>query len=521
MGALATKQFQFLADSDGRMAGCVDAQGQEQRIAAHPCDYGDSVILLGDSLLSYSETSLSLTSITNNNDGTATVVIAAGHGQAIGQAVRISGAASRQLNVMEARIAAIASSTTFTISLSGRTSPIIGSTPTIHFRDRLSARGILTSLEMQLGRKFDVEWCAIGGAEAREILDVARQSSQGPYKMALVCAGMNDIYSAGNDFETVRADLNELLAHARSVAELVVVVSIPPRSASGVWTETKQTVHTKINRWLQLRVARMGGFFIDAARASWDGVTYMNSAATDPEPVASMTFDGTHTSFRSALAIASLIKTAISPYLPQSVWRPTHADHLGADAGNILSNAVFTAHTSGVPTGYALTNVTTNASAVSTNPPVARTIANDGDALGSMWEVTFSYGTATGTASFRCATSASIHASLTAGKVFQARIPFKITGAVGVVGIDLLLQGSIGATGATWQVVAHGLDSNADAASGTIEGWLITPWTTIASGITACTPFVRVSFDSTQSTSGVLRLWHPVFEVRDARNELD
>ena len=304
-----------------------------------------------------------------------------------------------------------------------------------------------------------------------------------------------------------------MIDFACSVARHVFVVSVPPRSTGGVWTDGKQTIHTQLNNWASGYVDSVGQFYVDAYRAAWNGVTYVNSAAADPEPAASMTFDGTHPSFGAALAIASSIKTYLGPLLGERGFRPSHADHLGADVGNLLTNATFAAHASGVPTGWALTNITANASAVSTATPVARTVSGHGDALGAMWEVTFNYGTAAGTASFRMATSASIHALLTAGKKLRVRVPFSCTGMVGVVGIDLLVQGTIGATGATWQVYANGLDSNADAIGGSIEGVLQCVPAVIPVGITACTPYIRVSFNSAQSSNAVMRIWHPIFEL--------
>lgn len=470
-------------------------------------------LLLGDSIAAYSEVLLSAASVTDRGNNTATVVISGGHGSAVGQPVRLGATLANATNALDGSILAVASSTEFTASLGERKHAVTApSGPTVAFPDRRSGRGFWTAFETLLGYQFRTTWCAIGGATAAEVLQVARVSDPGPYVIACVCAGMNNVYSEDQSFSTAWAEIKALIDYAREQSPITVVLGIPPRdSGGGAWSAGKQTVHNRLNRQISLYCAERGLVYIDTWRAAFGGNTVVNAAATNPDPLASMTFDGTHTSMPGAFAIATSMYSRLASLLPGAAFSPAHKAQLGADVGNILTDSDFSTG-SPTPTGWSITNITTNATA--TGSVESRTVADHGDAVGKNALVTFAYGTATGQASFRFARSASIHASLVAGKKFKAYVPFSITGGLDIQGVDLLFQGTIGG-GQTWQVVAASLDSNADGFAGLLSGVLETPGTLIPAGITALTPFLRVSFGSGQTASAVLRVWHPVFRMYD------
>lgn len=474
----------------------------------------NSLAVFGDSIALYAFVTLTASSVVDNGDGTGTATIGSGHGSAVGQPVQLGACTAEALNVMDSVITSVASSTVFSFRLGGRTHGVTaaGGGGTVTFLERGSGRGFIEALETLRGTKFDTTWCAIGGATAAQIHEVARQSGPGPYQVAIVCAGMNNVYSAAQDYATAWAEIQALIDHAREVARIVVVVDIVPRDSGGAfWSAGKQTVHTQLNFALHQYCQLYGLVSINTSRAVWGGKTYLNSAATNPDPDAAMSFDGTHPSMPGAFGIAQLIKTELDKLVPMVPFRSVHTAMLGTDLLNILTNSNF-ATGSPTPTGYALTNVT--ASSTATSSVESRTVATHGDAFGKNWLITFNYASASGTASFRAALSASIHAALTAGKKFKAWIPFSITGGLDILGVDLLIQGTIGG-GQTWQVYANSLDSNTDGASGDYSGVLETPEVVIPSGITACTPFVRVSYGSGQSSDGVLRTWHWFFRVYD------
>lgn len=498
----------FLLDDAGRKVVGVKNPDGTDVVFAPFASGNSSAIVLGDSIAAQSEVILSATSVADNGDGTATVVISGGHGSAVGQPVRIGAATTANLNAMDAAITQVDSSTQFRCSLGARKHGVTSvSSPSIAFPHRKSCRGFLTALETLLGYAFDAEWCAVGGATAAQILDLARVSRRGPFRWAFVCAGMNNVYSAAQSYSTAQAELKALIDHALTVAENVIVLSIPPRDSGGAfWSSAKQIVHNQLNWWLWQYCLATGAVYINTWRAVSSGVTYVNGSASNPDPTALMTFDGTHPSFPGAVGIANEIITRVSGLPKPDMYRGAHPAMFGADATNLLTDSDFAAGAS-TPTNWSIANITTNASA--TGSMESRTVAAHGDAVGRNALVTFNYGTASGQASFRF-TRSSIHSLLTPGSRFRAFVPFSVTGATDLQSIDLAVQGTMSG-GQTWQVFANSTDSNVDGLSGTISGVLVTPEAVVPSGITSCTPFVRCSFGSGQSGNAVLRVWQPVF----------
>lgn len=469
-------------------------------------------LLVGDSIGAYSEVILSSATVTDLGNGTANVFISGGHGCAVGQVMRLAACPSVNLNSLTATVLSTTDSTNAIVQLNPPFHSVTSSAghATVAFRERRNCMGFLTTLETRLGIQFDTTWAAIGGATSRAALNYARQAASGPYFVSFVSSGMNDIYSAGNTFAQCQADLKALIDYAASVSLYVVVLTVPPRdSGGGSWSAGKQTVHNQLNKWIEQYVRSIGKICINTWRTANSGVTYVNGAAANPDPTALMTIDGTHPSWPGALAIGDAIYTALSPLVGVDGYKAAHPSMIGADAGNILTDSDFSTGAS-TATGWAITNQTASTNVTPTL--AARTVSADGDAAGRNQVITFDYGTAAGTASFRFARSASIHSLLTAGQMFEAVIPFSLTGSTGVTGVDILFQGTIGG-GQTWQVYGNNLSTNVDPLTGAVSGYIRTPPTMIPSGITACTPFIRATFTSAQSGSAVLKLWHPVFRV--------
>jgi lysophospholipase L1-like esterase len=470
-----------------------------------------TAILLADSIGSYAEVSLSATSVTDNGDGTAAIV--GPSGVAVGDPVRVIGAPTVASNTLDGVVTAVTDATHYTVSTGGRSHPITSvSTPTLTFPWRKSSRGFLTALETLTGVQFDTEWCAVGGATAAQVLEVAADSSYGPFTVAFVCVGMNNIYSAAQTFETAAAEIQAVIDHARSVARHVVVLSIPPRdSTDTAWSSGKQTVHNKVNRWLHLYCVDNALIFCNTWRAAFGGNTYVNPAASNPDPLAAMVHDKTHPSFVGANAIAASLAALLSPVLRLEPYKAAHLAMLGADVGNILTDADFATGASS-PTNFGVTDATTNI--VTATSMVSRTVATHGDALGRLWRVTANYGTATGQASFRCKRTSSIHSLLTAGKKLKAYWPFALSSALDVQGVDIAVQGTM-AGGQTWQVFGNAVDSNTKGFAGSLSGWCETPEAIIPAGITDCKPFLRVTFGSGQTSNLTFDNWHPIFRVYD------
>lgn len=474
----------------------------------------NSAIVLADSIGLYSEVVLTASALTNNGDGTATVTISAGHASCVGTPVRLGATTAKKTNAMDAVITAVASSTVFTCALAGRTHSATGAGPgNVAFPQRRSSKGFVTAYETLRGKQFDtITWCTVGGGTAAHVHELARVSNPGPYSVAFVCVGMNNVYSVDQSFATAWAEIEALLTFARDVARYVVVVSIPPRDSGGAfWSSDKQTVHNQLNRRMHLECMRYGLIWINSWRATWGGVSYVNGGATNPDPTAAMTADGTHPSMPGAYAMAAAIDAKLTPLIDLDGYLAAHASMIGADAGNILTDSNFSGGTT-APTNWGITNVTSGASV--TGSMENRTVAADGDAFGRNALATFNYGSASGQASFRYTRSSSLHASLTAGKKFKAYIPFSIKNGLDIQGFDLVIGGTMSG-GQSWFVQGNLVDSNTDGFAGDVEGLIETVESVIPSGISACQPYVRVLFGSGQTSDAEFRWWHPVFRVYD------
>lgn len=466
---------------------------------------GYKALVVGDSITAQSEVILSATSVTDNNDGTATVVRTS-HGLNVGERVRLHATTKRKTNVIDAPVVEYVDANTIKVGLTGRRHNVTSSSsPSITMQSRRSFRGWLTWLEMLRGEGFSATWAAVGGGTTSQILDLV-ETAGGDHHIAFVMTGMNDIYSSGLDLATIKHHVVALLRAVAQRAARVVVLTVPPRtSADGQWSSAKQIIHTALNQWL-LQYARAEGFYaVDTWRATQDGATYVNAAATNPDPLAAMMFDNTHPSGRGALAIANAVKPIVDVLLPVSPWLPAHKDQLGANGYNLLTDSDFATDSAGVATSWVVSD---SAASMSVTPTVeSRTVADHGDAVGRNQVLTINYGGASGTASTRFRRN-NVHGLLTPGKRCMFRCNFSVTGATGLVGLDLAMFGTTAST--FWQIYGPVQDTNADPVTGAFSGVMFTPIVTVPSNLTDVDLWVRPYITSAQSGDMVLRLWHPM-----------
>lgn len=505
----------WVTDDDGDVVGYDRRPGDRVPLLTFDDVRGSiaTALVIGDSITSQSEVTLATATpyVVNNGDGTLTVTRTS-HSAHVGEPVRIGAAPSESLNLMDAEILSIVDANNFKCRIQGRTHTVTSATSaTIVFQNRRSCRGWFTWLETLLGEMFDSTWCATGGARINDLTQLVAATSAGPYDVAFVCAGMNDLYADGDSLATMQANMEELLEYASARCRKVVLLSVPPRnSIDASWSAAKQTVHTGFNRWLYEYAKERGFIFVNTWRSVANATTYISSGATEPDPTAAFMFDNTHPSSVGAYAIGLAVKNAISAFIGVSGWNPSHADDLGADAGNIWTDSDFNTDAAGVPTGWAQSDTT--ASSVVANSVAARTVAADGDALGKNAVITYRYGAAAGTASTRFRRN-NFQASLTAGQVCQLRVPFSVADAAGLLGIELCMFGT-DADGTFWQVYGNNLDTNADPHTDTpIAGVLMTPPTLIPSGLSDLDCWVRIYITSAQSSDLTLKLWHPVLRT--------
>lgn len=464
-----------------------------------------SSLLVGDSITAYAETVLSTTAVTNLGNGTANIQRTS-HSLVPGQKTRIAAASDPALNVLQATVISVTDANNVVVSLDGPVHNVTGSAAAMSYVDRSSTRGWATWLEAYAGEPLRRTMAAVPGARIRDIAALLPLMAAGAEDIAYICLGMNNIYSDGATLATMQSEWADLIAQVKRRSARIVVLSVPPRnSADGAWSAGKQSVHTAWNRWLYDQCALNGWEFVDTWSATSGGATYVNGAATNPDPLASMVFDNTHPSMRGAAAIGAAVWAKVSKWFGVQGWQAAHPAAIGADAGNLLTGADFATDTAGVATGWSRTGVTANMNAVFTC--ASRTVANDGDAAGRNQLLTLNYGTATGTASCRFE-RASLHSLLVAGGAYVYSQPFSITGATGLVGLELTLLGT--AAGNTFFVQGHVQDSNDDALVGDFTGRLITPVFLCPASLASLTSTVRPYITSAQSGDVVVKLSKPM-----------
>jgi len=464
-----------------------------------------SALFVGDSITAYAETVLSTTSVTNLGNGTANIQRTS-HSLVVGQKVRLAAAADPALNVMQATVISVTDANNVIASLDGPVHTVTGASAVVAFVDRSSTRGWPTWLETFSGEPLARTWSAIPGARIDDCAALLPLIAAGTTDMAFVCIGMNDIYTDGATLADMQAGWRDLVTQVRKRTSRIVVLSVPPRdSADGSWSSGKQTVHTAWNRWLYDQCAANGWEFVDTWSATSGGATYVNGAATNPDPLAAMAFDSTHPSMRGAAAIGGAVWAKVSKWFGVQGWKAAHPAAIGADAGNLLTGSDFATDTAGVATNWSRTDVTANMSATFTC--ASRTVASDGDAAGRNQLLTLNYGTASGTASCRLRRNA-IHGLLVAGGSYVLSVPFSVAGATGLLGMELTALGT--ASGNTFFVQEHFQDSNADPMIGDFSGRLITPVFVCPAGLSNLDIWVRPYLSSAQSGDVVIKLWQPL-----------
>ena len=469
-------------------------------------------LLAGDSIAAYAEVYAGATSITDNGDGTATLVRTS-HSLGVGDPVRIVAAPIKSLCVMDSRVTKYVDANTVQISLGGRTHDVVaGSGVSVVYPLRRSCRGWLNWVEAALGEQFDTTWCAVGGATASKISSLIDETQiPADIDFGFVCAGMNNVYAAGQTFADAQAELSSLIAKVQNNSAMLVVLSIPPRnSADANWSASKQAIHTALNRWLYSFTKAIGGVFVDTWRSAQGAATYVNAGATNPDATTGFQQDYTHPSMRGAMAIGYDITSKISGQSGVRGYTAAHPAAIGADTGNLLTGSAFATGSGGVATGWASSDSTANMAV--TPSLVARTVASDGDACGQNQVISAAYGTATGVASTRFRLN-NFQALLTPGTTVQFSFPFKVQGALGLSSLELSLLGTR-ADGSLLIVNGFHNDSNTAVVSGDFLGRIITPPFVVPSDLTDIDAWVRPYITSAQSTALTLTLWQPELIVK-------
>lgn len=499
--------MQLGTDASGVVTGIRGLDGILRKVG-QPRPY--TALVVGDSITAFAEATVATTSITDNGDGTATVVTPSAHGLCVGQPIRTNITANQATNVMDSTITSVISTTSFKIQLGGRTHTLTSANPpNIIIPLQRWGRGWFNWVEYSLGVSLKTTWCAVGGAASYHIsalLDATPVTEA--HDLGFVCIGMNDVYSFSQTQVQAQANIKTLIDKTRAKCSLLVIIGIPPRNSAdtGNWTTARQAIHTKLNRWMHQYAQQIGALYFDPAASTQNGVTYVDSGATYPDPHTAFMYDYTHPSTCGAQAIGFGIASLIGPYVGVKGWKPAHRSQISTDTGNILVNADFSASTSGVANTWAVSGATTGLSLTPT--VVQRTTGTDGDAVGYNQVFNVNYGTVAsgfGLFYFRRNT---IQSLLTAGTTIQWKVPFTVTNSVGLCALELTLNGTL-SDGTTWQVYGCGLGGNSLGVPGSFSGYLITPPAVVPANLSNLDIWIRGIINNTQTTDVIIKYFQP------------
>lgn len=499
---------QFAVDSSNNVTGLVGPGGVKAITigAGALARVSRNVVLVGDSILATYEDSQAATAHYANADGTVSLEFASACTAIVGNPIRVNGAATEALNTQSSTVLTRLAVAPYTITYSAPTvsSPVTGQLG-VFFPKNDAVTGIASWLKFLIGSPVNILNAAAGGATTDQASTLfSRWLAVNTQRIddVVVSALTNDMYGTAT-FAQCQTSMIALLAKARATNARVYVILPTPRDAThAAWTSGKRDLHIQVNKWLWDYCLQNGFCPIDSWRAQANSTTYVNSAATQPDPATGFAqSDKVHPASVGSLAVASDLAAAMQG---QRVafgkgFRSSHSTM--RTKNNILPNPTL-AGTGGTvtagsgtisgtaPDSYTVSNNSGNCAVTLTSP--ARTVAADGDASG----YNLSIAVASGTGEVRVANSTSMHASVTAGQVYRLRVPVACSSLVGLTGIEALIH-SVTPGGTS---TAKALTGTSSAIAGTITGVLTTEDFTVSSGLTSLNVFIKFTFSSGSGT---------------------
>lgn len=505
----------YRKDASGHPAGIVGPDGIIRTLVNRRFN---SLLLCGDSLSAFSEVTINATSITNNGDGTATVVFPTPHNAHVGAPLRVNVAPTQAMNVMDSKVLAVPSPTTMKIQLGGRTHGVVAANgsvlPNIIFPLRRTSRGWLNELEAEIGYQLAVTWCAVGGATAEQIaalLDATPMAEVAD--VSIVKVGMNNVYY-GSTLASSWAATKSLIDKARAKSMYQIIMAIPPRDSTdaGNWTQAKQDIHNALNIYMQVYAQQIGSAFFDTGAASQNGLTYLKTSAANPDPNPEFMYDKTHGSARAARAVGpGLAQGPLAPLLGMTRYKPTHKQQLAVNAGNRLVNADFATSTNGVPNTWQIAGQTAGTNLVTAVE--ARSLANgDTDEVGNNFVAKFNFGTAAGSSGQFYFERYGVQGLFTTpGEVVQWLMEVAVSGSIELLALEIVITGTL-SDGTTWMVSGGEQFANVKGVPGSYIKTLMTPKAAVpAAPVTlgATNMYVRALIGPTQTTDVTLKFYHP------------
>lgn len=412
--------------------------------------------IFGDSIAGYMHTlSGTATSLVNNGNGTATITTAASLGIQAGDAMGVVGAGDTGYHVLNTPCLSVTGSGpysyTYTLpSGSNPSTPDSGGTPAVVYPGRLFQAGFGAWAQALLKHDADFINLGIGGDTwARLLARFDRDVATASLTRLVICCGVNDVFASGLTLAQIQTSALAVFAKAQALGIGIDVMISPPQSSSrGSWTTGKRDIFKSWRNWLIQYCGANGIGVIDWWAATAGSTPMVSPSDANLNPSSGMLFDNVHPGAAGAMIGGKALAAYLRTFIPRT-------DRLTVNAadGNMLPNGVFS--------GSAGTNSTTGGtgtvadswtiSSTAGTPAVAasvvaRTVANDGDAIGNNQRMAVTFGAANDT--IRLA-HASIHSQLTNGDTFRVAVSVKLsaTGAQFVKGLYLYVLSQTATTG--------------------------------------------------------------------------
>lgn len=357
------------------------------------------IVWLGDSTTSYSNAqSGNATSLTYNNDGTATVVYSSDQGIRVGDMLSIQGANAPAYNTSQptACISQVGNAYTYVLNSSSvpSVSPDTGTSIIISFPLKYSAAGPIGLTHNLTAKKLKHVNAGRNGDTLPQMLarfqtDVAFWNPD----RVVYCGGINDVYAAGYTLAQMKTNLVTLLQYCQQIgAKLDIITPFPQINTRGSWTAGKNTIFMQWCRYLpQFAIAN------NLVCENWGAAAAGTVQVQDPtsvtgNPTATMyNADLVHPRNSATYCIAKRMAAIYNVLYPTSGVSGGH----NVTEGGLLTNPTFKG-TSGTPvngTGTVtagniatgLTVTVTSGTATVTPYQTARTVAADGDVAGN-WQ---------------------------------------------------------------------------------------------------------------------------------------
>ena len=497
----------------------------------------NTVMLFGDSITerAFKYISLASSGITDNGDGTATALIATAPNSttnqvSVGEVIRVLGSATPKFNQLEATVTAVSNSPaysiTYTLGANYADTPFTEAPQIVRYT-RLTPKGWWTYFQHLANADFEVVGnCAQGGTQIAYITQILqRQYPNVSARFGFVLAGINDIYVGSRTLAQMIADMTELLGLAVQRVQHLVVFTIPAMGSSkSGWSTARMQQQMQFNRWLTQYAAGIGAIVVDSNAATSNNVPYGSPSDTNGVPSSGMVTDNTHPTAVGAYALAKAAYAKVQDLVTVGALWPTNAvdsvyydadSKYMLDASHVLLSGTGGTKTAGSgtisgnsPDGVTVAWITSGSGLTATLTTPARTVADDGDAVGDNLVIALS-GTAGALSLLRISVAATA-ARFAFGDLIRSIARVKLAAPTGVLALNLIcraVQSSMA------RLDAAGMEDTDNAFTEGATYFMKTPWLELRSvngSLTSITWALDVWIENGANTaSTIVTLAHP------------